>query len=418
MPRYLPVILRDALTLVLLLSAPAAPSRAQDGRVENAGTQQRVGAIDLRLLDIEGRPLAPGTMVRASVTWGPLRKEHERAEFIMNFGVIEDPHALHVAEEGRFRFPGIASWYDHASTHHGTLVVFAPELAGKRARGTCAWPVDPAAARPLVLRLQAEVELCRGRLVDSLGARVAYDTVEILVQTPGSSFTQRVGFAGDGRDGLRRAKLAEGELALLGWPVEGVWRISASYFNHGPASAPRDFTSAEHDVELVLPATGIVQLQAKLPRPFPRDALHAVYRHATTGEEVRKSFSGDAINHRLIVGAHALELELAGERLLDLGTIDVPHGCALDVPVELPSALRAFHLFVKDESGKELPRAKARLESARGEHAFRRDGPPWGVLIATTQPRVDLVVECDGFETLRLTGVEGERKVRLRRAEH
>jgi hypothetical protein len=295
--------------------------------------------------------------------------------------------------------------------------VIARDAQGRRSRARRAWPVDAAAARPLELRLQPERELFRVRLVDSLGAAIPANAVSIHAASPDSEHLAHLlhGKAAH-RDAPYVERGAENELGVWGWPVEVDWKFSASYIYHGPTSAPVVCACGTREVELVLPATGHAQLRTKLPRPFPNDALQAVYRHVASGSVARWMVLDGATNHRLLVGQHALSLELGGEPWLDLGLVEVPHGNTRELPIELPSALRSFKLFVQDAEDRELPAARVRRIHCGTPHGFHRDGgPPWGVLVATTEAKLDLQVECEGFEAERLFGVEGERVVVLRR---
>lgn len=377
----------------------------------------RIGALPLRLLDENGRPLGPGAPVGVGVCFGPLRKEFESSAFVFNFGILDLPQVLALESEGRVLFPGARAWPDHSKTHHADLLVIARDAEGRRSRARCPWPVEPSIPRPLQLRLLGEQELFHLRLIDSLGAPVQANAVSLMAQIPGSKHETILTYRGGAtQDEPIADRGSENEIGISGWPVKGDWKLSASYLHHGPHAAPVSVASGTRTVELVLPATGHVQIRTKLPQPFSIDALKVAYHHVESGAIARCMVLDGAANHRLLVGVHALSLELYGEPLLDLGRVEVPHARTFELPVAMPPELRSFRLFVKDSEGRELHRARARPASASGRAWFHRDGgPPWGVLVATVRPKLDLLVECEGYRAELLQDVTGEREVRLQR---
>jgi hypothetical protein len=389
---------------------PAGHARAQVPPAE----PPRVGGLELRLLDAEGRVLAEGAKVEVGIAWGALYQP----DHFPSLGFNREPfEVLAVEGGGRLSFQGIRSAADDSRYRRAELLVIARDAEGRRSRARCAWPVDAAVERPLELRVLPEQELFRVRLIDSLGALVHANEVSLFATSPDSTHSGHLIYrAAVPRDAPCVERGSGNELGIWGWPVEGIWGFSASYIYHGPTSAPAIGASGTREIELVLPATGHAQVKLKLPRPFPNDALKAVYRHVGSGAVASRMILDGASNHRLLVGKHALHLELCGKKLLDLGLIDVPHGGTQELAVALPPTLRTFRLLVQDEQGRELPEARARLERASGSPVPRGEGrTPLGVLVATDEPKLDFLVECEGFEPQRVIGVEGERVVRLRR---
>jgi hypothetical protein len=212
-----------------------------------------------------------------------------------------------------------------------------------------------------------------------------------------------------------RVEQMVGSYALYGWPCDGAWTVSGRYGVHGPTSEPRPLKLGSDDLDVVMPETGTVQVQVRLPRPFPHGCLEAAYRHVESGEVVRWPVMDDTTNHRLRVGRYVAAIELPGEVLLDLPPIELGHE-QQDVPLALPDSLRVFRITVEDELGNPIP-AAAGLIAGTAEHAYHNDAIVGGMLVATARPSVDLTITSHGYVPVRLLGIDGDRRVVLDREE-
>jgi hypothetical protein len=353
-----------------------------------------------RLLDATGLPVAEGTRIEARVEWY-LDRPFERSFP----GINDEPFVEHVVgPDGRW------TWTPRLFTvepYRGALHVRLAEPSAFRSRAFVPWPVDPALA-VIELKLEPESLLCSCKFVDEDGHPIKAESLSVgLADARPGKMLDAMRWLG------ASVNPTDNGYEIRGWQQPGKWRICASYMYRGP-SVQREVELGSSDVALILPVTGHVQTQVRLPKHFPSHVLEAVYRHAASGEVSRQPVGDDSSNHRLRAGTHEMRIELAGELLLDMGTVEVPARAQLDVALPLPP-LRALHIRVFSTDGAPIPACSARIDGGDERFRFHNDSRR-GIVVMTPRESVDLVIESYGYEPARLPGVTGDRRVELRPA--
>jgi hypothetical protein len=253
-----------ALLFLFLASYPASAIQLPEAGSSSTARTQAFESRPLRLIDAAGRPLPAGTRVELRTEWHLLDQPvGERFLIGMNDEFVKQL----VGPDGQLTWARSRSGPPH---YRGFLHARPVELAETRSRAFVPWPVEVSSGSPIELKLEPERVLCSGRVLDELGKPIMLNSVSVMIRIrdprpqplfdPMDLLDAQVKPSGDG-------------YVISGWPQGGPWQISAKYIYHGPESAPRAMDFGQRDVDLILPVTGHVQTQAKLPDPFPRSAL-------------------------------------------------------------------------------------------------------------------------------------------------
>ncbi|MCR9243487.1 MAG: hypothetical protein NXI31_00540 [bacterium] len=218
------------------------------------------------------------------------------------------------------------------------------------------------------VRLRNEERLVAGRVVDELGAAVLRQSVRVnlapvAAHDPGilSRLQPRVVLAADGFE-------------IWGFRAPGEFVLSAGYVYHGPSGTPVPLPVGATDVELVVPATGHLQVKLENPPGFPETrAVWAVLRDLERDEVTRRwLISGGATNLRLRLGRYAVTCELNGREVAKLGEQLIQHNATTEVAVDLRDTTRVVRIEVLGPDRAPILPARVRVAGSPDQPFSRR----------------------------------------------
>lgn len=390
--------------LAMLLSALARAQIPSPTPPNSPNPVAQVSSVRLRVLGAAGKVLPAGSRVELRVEWYLENKPVDSRRLVGMNEARFNPHT--VDSDGLVHW----TWGRGGPPHYrGWLHVRIPETEAPRRRAFVPWPLADSSAAPIELELEPEQSLFAGRIVDESGQRVALDLLHIqLSGAAPESPLDAMRFLG------ARVLPTEQGYEVFGWPMEGTWQIGTLYGNYGPELKPRALKFAQRDVDLVLPDTGHIQVQVSLPKPFPQGALEAVYQHEHGGVPSRQPIFDRTTNHRLRAGVQRMHIELAGDKIVDMGEVEVPHGAQHEVKVTLPPTLRVHRISVFALDGTPIRAVWASSDGSNNPFRFSNDANKGYILVATIHESVDLVIQAQDFETLKVSGVTEDRRVELK----
>lgn len=395
--------------LVLLPSSGELPVARQQ-------TREPAEELQLRLLDHAGQPLQGGVIWVERLYlgglhgppeeggvehWSPSPPENPTQKIIGADGLVALSRERFLARSGEvhLRIRRDIVWMIPSELGMGTIdggsepMPLSPPL-----RAEVHAPVT--SPGPIPVTMVPATVVCRGKLVDDRGRPI--DPNAIRLKARHDSFCSC--------DLSVRCLGTPTGYELLGWPDALDWQIEVSYGHGWLEAAPVKLSRAQAELDLVGPSTGYVQIHTEMA--FTPEVLEAVYEGADGRRDARR-FSWGSTSHILRAGQYRLTIELMGEPLLDLGTVEVAPDATLEISVRLPAILRTFRLHVVGPDGSPIRQASVRIVGKDPRYKLNPEKEPWAILVPTLAPEVALEIEAPGFEPVRLDGVASDYRIVL-----
>jgi hypothetical protein len=360
------------------------------------------------VLGVDGEPLPVGTQLQACVEWHP-DPAAKKGHFAV--GMQQALVGITLGEGGAFELAQElpAPWRGHV----GWLRIEREAAGGARERYFA--PVKT--GERLRVQLQAEELLASGTVRSELG-------------TPVRRHAFRLGLASKaptqpGADQVLGARweLGEGVFRLYGFRADGEFLLTSFYPYKGPSGPPVPLRFGAKDVAVVMPATGHLQVKVLVPKPFPQRALFARLHDVERDKPIERwLIPGDATNIRLRPGRYQATIELSGKAIGNPieCVVEPDKTCELP-PLDLRKRVHVYLIDVLDPEGQQIMPARVRILGTKGmgagRQSLRAQGFHWPIVIASTEPKIDIEVSEFGtsFEKRILRAVDGNRRVTLQR---